>query len=268
MPAGTREPDGTIADPWVSRAGIARTTGPPVFDEREQRVQLGSGRPSGPPAEDVCEALRSGAAALGHRPAVTVLHPGARYEQSGASLANWAAKGAHLLELDHAVGPGSTVGLLAPPCWTTATVALSTWWLGATVALDAPGEPTVVHQDAPIPPGAGAVLQLGDGLDGAPTGGGDAWTRSAQLMPDHPPSARCTPTSPALTATGRSDTQRSLLALARTVPDGRAGVDRSTDPVTALVAVALRPMVTGATTVVLRGVAREDAAAERVEHWL
>lgn len=234
--------------------------------------------PLSPPPTDVADALARGAAALGHRPAVTVLHPGARYEQSGASLANWAGKGAHLLELDHLVGPGTVVGIDAPACWTTAAVALATWWLGGCVrpGADPTDAVTVGHLagavDAPDAPlgGIEPALVVGDGLDGAPVPPGRhaAFTHEAQPLPDHPPGHHAAPDAVALVSGGRSWTQAELLARAATLGTGTLGLEADrTDPVTALVAVALRPLVTGAATVVLRGVAREAAAGERVSAW-
>jgi len=243
-------------------------------------VQLGAPARIGDPA-DIAAALRAGAAALGHRPAVTVLHEAARYEQSAASIANWAAKGAHLLELDHLVGAGTPVGLLAPPCWTTAGAALAAWWLGAVVVLDAPGAVTVLYGDAGDgdhpgePDGASldpaTVLVTGDGLDGAPLRAVDlpAWTREAQPLPDHPPAPQAAAQLAALRAGAQDRTQGALLAMARELGTGTAGVEVGvTDPGTALVATTLRPLLTGQPTVVLRGVGRDAAAQERVSVWL
>jgi len=251
-------------------------------------VELGGATTDAAAPGHVAEAVRQGASRLGHRPAVTVLHPQARYEQSGVSLANWAAKGANLLELDHLIGPGSTVRLLAPPCWTTASVALATWWLGGTVSLveDGPAEVTIAHRGstdgaAMVTPlgstdtaaGVAADLLLGDGLDGAPSqaaaGTVPAWTREAQPMPDLPPAPQARGDQAALRTGADSSTQAQLLALAGRLGRGTAGVEADrTDPVTALVAVALRPLLTGHPTVVLRGVGREAAAAEKVRTWL
>jgi uncharacterized protein (TIGR03089 family) len=207
----------------------------------EAQVQLGGIRNDQSAPSHVAEAVVVAAARLGHRPAVTVLHPHARYEQSGVSLANWAAKGAHLLELDHLVGPGTTVRLLAPPCWTSASVALSTWWLGGSVSLrpDDPAEVSVGHpaqldhQDArPVD------LLLGDGMDGAPAPdeepraarvGIPAWTHEAQALPDHPPVAHARGDLPALRTTSRTWNQAELLAMAGALGE-HVGADRSRRP--------------------------------------
>ncbi len=242
-------------------------------------MQLGGSLNDVPAAVDIAEALRTGAPRIGHRPAVTVLHAGARYEQSGVSLANWAAKGAHLLELDHLVGPGSTVGLLAPPCWTSASVALATWWLGGAVSLQVDGsmDVTVGHPSSTVGQGTPpADLLVGDGVDGAPSAADPttpptvpAWTHQAQPLPDHPPPAQARADLPALYTTARTWQQRELLELAAELGTGTAGVEAGrTDRVSALVAVALRPFVTGQATVVLRGVDREAAATEKVRTWL
>jgi uncharacterized protein (TIGR03089 family) len=246
------------------------------------QVQLGGLRPDQPPTH-IAEALTAGGRLLGHRPAVTVLHRHARYEQSGASLANWAAKGAHLLELDHLVGPGSVVRLLAPPCWTGASVALATWWLGGTLTLstDDPAVVTVAHPDEIAAAGAGHPdLLVGDGVDGAPAPDGPgrapadspvdgpSWTHEAQPMPDHPPTARASGDLPALRTSARTWNQAELLALAAELGDGTLGVEAGvTDPVTALVATSLHPLLSGHATVVLRHVPRSAATAERVRTW-
>lgn len=268
---GTRSGDGTIG------ACPARSAGDRCPEEAE--VELG-GAPTGTPApNDIAEALRAGAGRLGHRPAVTVLHPGVRYEQSGASLANWVAKGAHLLELDHLIGPGSAVGLLAPPCWTTASIALATWWLGGTVSLvdDGSADVTVGYRGATGEHGATpADLLVGDGVDGAPPAADavtrpaiPAWTHEAQPLPDQPPAPRAQGERAALRTAQRTWTQTQLLALAGELGTGTGGVEAGrTDPVDALVAVALRPLMIGRATVVLRGVGREAAAGEKVRTWL
>ncbi|TVR26848.1 MAG: hypothetical protein EA387_02035 [Nitriliruptor sp.] len=243
-------------------------------------MQLGGPRTDQPAPTDVAAAITTGAATLGHRPAVTVLHRQARYEQSGTSLVNWAAKGAHLLELDHLVGPGATVRLLAPPCWTSASVALATWWLGGTVALTA-GEPDGVSIGHPSQIGAQEAghsdLLLGDGLDGAPspddltatTTGIPAWTHEAQPLPDHPPTAQARGDLPALRTASQTWSQAELLAVAGALGEGTLGIEAgTTDHLTALAAVSLRPLLTGHATVVLRGVPRGAAAAERVTTWI
>jgi hypothetical protein len=183
------------------------------------------------------------------------------------------------LELDHLVGPGSTVRLSAPPCWTTASVALATWWLGGTIVLSADGsaDVTVGHWPSTSEQGAAPVdLLVGDGIDGAPVvttaappQAVPAWTREAQPLPDQPPAPRAEAELTALRTSQRTWTQTQLLRLAGELGPGTGGVEVDrTDPVHALVAIALRPLVTGRATVVLRGVSREAAAGEKVRTWL
>lgn len=222
-----------------------------------------------PPVDDVPTALRQAARQLGQLPAVTVYLPGARHEQGVASLSQWAAKGAHLLELDLMLTPGDRVRLDAPASWTTAAVALAVWWTGGVVALE--GDATIAVLDPARRPPASAheVLHVGDGIDGAPTSSQlTAWTHEAQPMPDDPPMPRGTAASPALLAGGRSFDQASLLAMAARQGDGTVGVeDEKGDAVDQLVAIALRPLVTGRPTVIVRGVARDVADGERVATW-
>ena len=58
---------------------------------------------------------------------------GERVELSGATLANWVAKTANLLQEEFDVGPGSTVAVALPVHWQTAAVLLAVWSGGATV---------------------------------------------------------------------------------------------------------------------------------------
>ncbi|SFD94466.1 TIGR03089 family protein [Blastococcus tunisiensis] len=58
---------------------------------------------------------------------------GERVELSGATLANWVAKTANLLQDEFDVGPSSTVAVVLPVHWQTAAVLLATWSCGAAV---------------------------------------------------------------------------------------------------------------------------------------
>ena len=58
---------------------------------------------------------------------------GERSELSGATLANWVAKTANLLQDEFDVGPGSVVAVSLPVHWQTAAVLLAVWSCGATV---------------------------------------------------------------------------------------------------------------------------------------
>ncbi len=243
-------------------------------------MQLASPARSGPLPTDVATALADAAARLGHRPAITVLRERGREEQSVASLAQWAAKGAHLLELELLLEPGERIALRAPVGWPAAAVALAAWWAGCTLTLDADAEVAVVHEHASPPAGATDVLWLGDAIDGAPLdepdGGssaqGEAWVHAVQTFPDQPPTSRAGPDLPALEAAGRTWTQRELLVEADGLgDDGPLGVaGNAVDGATALLAVAARPLLVGRPTVVLADadVTRDDAAGDRVTSWL
>jgi uncharacterized protein (TIGR03089 family) len=243
-------------------------------------VQLVPPRRSGPPPEDLATALRVAAEQLGQRPAVTVLHPGGREEQGVASLAQWAAKGAHLLTLDLLLGPGDRLYLDAPPSWQVAAVCLAAWWAGLEVTLDgADGAAVaVLHESRRAPVGAGEVLWLGDGLDGGPLGEvvGESWADAVQTFPDQPPAPLAAPGAAALRVGGASATQAALLERAGDLGGGTAGIEVAADEHLRapdarrdeLVAIAVRPLVAHRPTVVLRGVERDAAAGDRVSVWL
>ena len=61
-----------------------------------------------------------------------------RIELSAATLANWVAKTANLLQDEFDVGPGSAVAVSLPVHWQTAAVLLAVWSCGATVVDTAP----------------------------------------------------------------------------------------------------------------------------------
>lgn len=83
------------------------------------------------PADLLTAVLRTDAA----RPLFTQYDDstGERVELSGATLANWVAKAANLLQDEFDIGPGSTVALALPVHWQTAAVLLAVWSCGATV---------------------------------------------------------------------------------------------------------------------------------------
>ncbi len=237
-------------------------------------------QPPSPPSTrppDVAAALQTAAERLGHRPAVSVLLASGRQEQSVASLAQWAAKGAHLLELDLLLEPGDHLHLDAPPSWPAVTVALAAWWAGVTITLDGDAEVAVIQAGRDAPPDA-EVFRLGDGVDGAPDGdtGDEFWVRAVQAFPDQPPTPRASGDTVALVADGATWTQAQLLT-----PDGATGdgVDPAAGPVgidtpvdarldrPTLIDLALRPLLTGRPTVVVRGVGRDAAAGDRVTVW-
>jgi uncharacterized protein (TIGR03089 family) len=83
------------------------------------------------PAELLTAALRRDAAA----PLITFYDDATdeRVELSAATLANWVAKTANLLQDEFDVGPGSTVAVALPVHWQTAAVLLAVWSCGAAV---------------------------------------------------------------------------------------------------------------------------------------
>jgi uncharacterized protein (TIGR03089 family) len=246
-------------------------------------VQLGPPADEPSSARDLATALDEARTRLGNRPAVTVLSPRGREEQAVASLAQWAAKGAHLLEADLLLVPGDAVRLDAPWSWPAAAVCLAAWWAGLVVELDAGGDAEVAVLDEHVADDAGAaeLLRVGDAVTGAPLGAvaGEPWTLAVQAFPDQPPRPQATPDRPAIRHHGRTWSQHEVLDLARDLgrgtlglatdrPAGTATGEPDRDPaVVGLVALAVRPLVTGRPTVVLRGVARDAARGERVATW-
>ena len=228
--------------------------------------------PSGRPTPtDVPGALEAAAEVLGHRPAITLLRAEGREEQGVASLRQWAAKGAHLLEADLLLEPGDRVALRAPVGWGAAAVALAAWWAGLVVTLDGDAEVAVVHEERTAPPDAEDVLWLGDAIDGSPLAAvdGEAWAEAVQAFPDQPPPPRGGADHVALEADGGTWTQGELLARVEAEgTEGTLGIEAATiDPVAGLLAVALRPLVASRPTVVLAGADRAAADGERVAVW-
>jgi uncharacterized protein (TIGR03089 family) len=98
------------------------------------------------------------AAALRRNPAAPLLTQyddatGERVELSAATVDNWVAKTANLLQDEFDVGPGSRVVVALPVHWQTAAVLLAVWGCGAAV-LD-----TAVEDDGQL---AGADVVLAD----------------------------------------------------------------------------------------------------------
>lgn len=231
-------------------------------------------RRTSPPPRDLSSGLSTRARELGQRPAVSVLRPGGRAEQGFVTLAQWAAKGAHLLEVDHAVGPGVHVHVDVPAGWPLAAVASAVWWTGGVVALGAPGdaEVAVVHERRRTPD-VDEVLLVGDAVDGAPVDPArlPVWAVEVQQFPDHPPVPGAAPDGPAVrTVDGALLTHAQLVDRVAGGPAGPLGYDVASvgdDPLAALLAVAARPVVTGAATVVVDGVDRDAAAGDAVRSW-
>jgi uncharacterized protein (TIGR03089 family) len=87
--------------------------------------------PAALPADLLAAALRRDAAA----PLLTQYDDatGERVELSAATVGNWVAKTANLLQDEFDIGPGSTVALVLPVHWQTAAVLLAVWSCGAAV---------------------------------------------------------------------------------------------------------------------------------------
>lgn len=192
------------------------------------------------------------------------------------SLAQWAAKGAHLLELDLLLSPGDRISLDAPLSWTSAAVCLAAWWAGVTVTLDGDAEVAVVHPDRKVPQDV-ELFSVGDAIDGSPgsvegseLGGAEPWVRAVQSFPDQPPAPQAAAEQAALRLGGRDYTHAQVMDIARTMGTGTAGVVADqTPPLEGLIAVTARPLVTHRPTVVVRqGVDRSAAEGDRVRHWI
>lgn len=242
----------------------------PVREPPEVRVQLSDTPGSLPEPGDLAEALRNAADRLGHRPALTVVRPDRRDEQGFASLARWASKGAHLLQLEALLDPGDRVRLHSPADWPAVAVCLAAWWIGVEVSMDADARVAVVHHSLHAPDDADEVYALGDGVDGSPDGPTDhePWSVAVQTFPDQPPEPRAAPDRPAASAGNGSWTQAELLrAAAGWETDGPLGVQRD-EPAAGWLPAVVRPFVTGHPTVILAGAEHTAADAEGVAVWV
>jgi hypothetical protein len=240
-------------------------------------VQLSPPPAAGPVPTDVATALTTALTTRGPGPAVTVYRPERREEQGIASLAQWAAKGAHLLEAELVLGRGDRVLVDVDPGWPLAAICLAAWWAGVTVEL--PGTSTtdhtgprvaVVSEGRPAPTDAEDVLWVGNGVDGGPLGAaeGEPWAVAVQSWPDAPPPPQAAPDAVALLAGDRRFVQAELLAVAADLGSGRLGVDAADlDPLAAVLSLAARPIATPHATVLLVGRARDEAEGERVRSW-
>lgn len=228
-----------------------------------------------------------------------------RREQGFASLAGWVAKGANLLHGELGLGEGDRIALAGPPGWPLAAVTLSAWWLGLTVVPatgredDEGSDPAVLVTHLTALAGGGPArpdrsrssvphLVFGDALDGTADAntiatllpGAEQWTDAVTPHGDRPPTPAHDGDLVALvTADGATHTQRTLLEQVRGGTDGVLGLLRAADedlvrgPDAAqrLAALALRPLVTGAATVVVDAAdpARDEhARSERIADWI
>ena len=204
-----------------------------------------------------------------------MLGPTRRDEQGVASLAQWAAKGAHLLGLDLLLEPGDRLRLDVEPGWPQVAVALAAWWAGLAVVLDGDAPVAVLQEGRAVPAAAQDVLWVGDAVDGAPVANvaGEAWASAVQTFPDQPPPPRARAELPAIVTATRVLTQAEVLTAATSLSgdDGTVGLDAHTDlpPELRLAALAVRPLLAGRPTVLLRaGADRAVAAGDKVTHWL
>lgn len=251
------------------------------------------------PASDLATALSGAVARLGQRPALTANGPQGRHEQGFVSLAGWASKGANLLRDEFGLAAGDRLGVASPPGWPLAAVTLSAWWLGITVVpAAAPGlvlsvRHVTVPGDLSGDVTSGDVLWIGDALDGTgdvPVPGDECWADAVIPHPDRAPAPQCDGDSIAVDLSAldqavidqdqdRVATQRELLAAVASGPDGVLGVLRHGDEdlltrgdaVARLAALVVRPLVTGAASVVASA-DRTDldviTTTERVVRWL
>jgi hypothetical protein len=163
---------------------------------------------------------------------VTVLRPERRDEQGVATLAQWAAKGAHLLEADLGLGPGDRLHVDVRAGWPLAAVCLAAWWAGITVTTDGDAEVAVVDESRPVPDGVEDLLRTGAAVDGVAGGApcdGETWSEAVQTFPDAPPPPEPPRSSPALAAGPRRFTQRELLADAAALGDRRGTLGVTAD---------------------------------------
>lgn len=239
-------------------------------------MQIGRAPATPSPASDLARALHGVTQTAGSRPAVTLLLPGGRQEQGFVSLSQWAAKGAHYLQIEHFLEPGDRVSLIGPAGWMPAAVCAAAWWAGITVVIGAGAEVAIVHESMPVPEGAEEVVWFGDAFDGSPAGDIDGETDplvyavEVQAFPDQPPSSRAEGSLDALVIGEQTWTQRELIDAAGEWPaDATLGLDAATAlPELWVPAVCARPLVTGRPTVVVSGTERDAATGDHVTLWL
>ena len=245
------------------------------------------------PGELLAAAVRRNAAA----PLLTAYDDatGDRVELSGATLANWVAKTANLLQDEFDVGPGRTVAVALPVHWQTAAVLLAAWSCGAAV-LD-----TAAEDDDRLT-GAHVVLADRDRLPAVEDALGTDPTAELLGLSLHPlglgmtdyvgpardfalevrahgdffsPWHQPDPAAPGLVTGGLTLALGGLVAAAGELaarlgigPDDRVLVDADTAAEAGPVAWLLAPLVAGASTVLVRHPAVEGlahrAATERV----
>jgi uncharacterized protein (TIGR03089 family) len=109
------------------------------------------------------DALDEMVAADAARPLLTWYRDEARVELSGATVANWVAKTAGVLDNELLIGPGSTVQVAAGQHWLSLVVPLAVWRVGAALVDQGPSDLLVAER-------------IGEGTDAA----------ERLLLPDDP----------------------------------------------------------------------------------
>lgn len=222
-------------------------------------------------AADIPDAVRTAAQNSGHRPALTMLAPTGRQEQSYTSLAQWTSKTAHWIALELLLEPGDRLGIVGPPGWVPVAAALGAWWAGLTVVVGPHArhaDVVVAHVDG-VPDVSGDLVVWGWAFDGAPetNGPADAFVEVVQPFPDDPPPPAGIATSPALDDGDQVATQGALVDAHRDVAAEAVGIEPQVDRW--LPTAAVRPLVTGRPAVLLApGVDRHVAEADRVATWM
>lgn len=216
-------------------------------------------------AHSLPEAVSEASARLGHRPAISLVLEGGRQEQSFTSVAQWAAKTAHWLQIDHAADSDLSLGVVGPPGWVPAVAALGAWWLGLRVVIGSGASSADVVIAGP---GCDGTVAWGYAFDGSGDGDAEMFTWTVQEFPDHPPVPLGGPELPALLDDVDVLTQKELLDQWQDAT-GTGGVQAHEAGGAWLRAAAVRPLVVGRPTVLLGPeVDRDAAAGDRVTDWL
>jgi uncharacterized protein (TIGR03089 family) len=148
---------------------------------------------------------------------------GERVELSAATLANWVAKTANLLQDDVGLLPGDRVAVLLPAHWQAAAVLLGAWSAGAVVTVDVTGA-VAAFTDARRAAAAAAVPEvfalslasLGRGFDaGLPPGARDYVVEVRAHGDRFAPRSPVPDDAPALDLDGMVSTGADLVEIAR-----------------------------------------------------
>jgi len=120
------------------------------------------------------------------RPLLTWYRDGARVELSGATVANWVAKTAGLLDNELLIGPGSTVRVVPGQHWLSLVVPLAVWRVGAAVVGDGPADLLVSERVSDDVEAADALLLPSDpfGLSRSPVP--PPWQSFSELVQAQP----------------------------------------------------------------------------------